>query len=278
MNEEDLGQRGIALSELFDRKLISIDRGAIFDVTPPPLNLADLRRNERIEGMLIGVAVGDALGHSTEWKYDSETRHKQFGTILDHVGSPQSTPGRISDDSQLTFWTVEHLLRCRAFDFDDLAKCFAERRHRIVGQGKNTAASLRRHSERISSGRPARHDCAGDPVDDGRGNGSLMRFSPLILPYLKHPSPKLWTDVTLSSLITHGHASSISATLAFTHLLWKLLERPVGSTPEPEWWLDEYVRVASDVEKSPITFYLGSDPVPLELQDFKGTLDRKSVV
>jgi len=263
---------GRFLDELFQRRHISLQRGAVYDRCPPALDLAELRRHNRIEGMLVGVAVGDGLGHSTEWQYDAETRHRQFGTIVDHVGSMTSSPGRISDDTQLTFWTLERLLARGVFDFDELAECFANRRQKIVGQGKNTSAALRRHADRITFGKPERHACAGDPLQDGRGNGALMRFSPIVLPYLKRPSPDLWADATLSALITHGNPCSLSAVVAFTHLLWEILRRPLGSTPDPEWWLDEYVRIARDLETTPLPSPLNTDPIPDYFRDFQGTL------
>lgn len=272
MTEEPGSQSRQLLDELFDRNQLPIRRGAIFDFCPAPLDLVELRQHQRIEGMLLGVAVGDALGHSTEWKYDSEMRHRQFGIILDHVAPPNSTAGRISDDTQLTFWTVERLLRLGRFDFDDLAQCFAERRSKIVGFGKNTVASLQRHSERFTTGKPERHQCAGDPLVDGRGNGALMRFAPLVLPHLKRPAPDLWADAALSGLITHGHTCALSSVVAFTHLLWETLRRPRGSAPAPEWWLDQYIRVASDLETAQLSWPPGSDQLPSEFRDFRGTL------
>ncbi|MDB5387452.1 MAG: ADP-ribosylation/Crystallin [Planctomycetaceae bacterium] len=272
MTDESPTRSRELLDELFERELISIRRGSIYDACPAPLDLSELRRNDRIEGLLLGVAAGDSLGHSTEWQYDAEMRNKQFGTILDHVSSTTSTPGRISDDTQLTFWTVERLLARGNFDFDDLAQCFSERRHKIVGMGKNTSAALRRHADRITHGSPARHVCAGDPLLDGRGNGSLMRFGPVVLPHLKRPSTDLWADATLSALITHGNVCSLSATIAFTHLLWEILRRPLGSAPDPEWWLDEYVKIARELETAPLPLPLNTDPIPGEFRDFHGTL------
>jgi len=271
MNEQPSPSQQL-LDELFEREMIPIHRGAVYDRCPEALDLLEIRRHDRIEGLLVGVAVGDGLGHSTEWQYDAEKRNLQFGTIVDHVGSSTSTPGRLSDDTQLTFWTVERLLARGHFDFDDLAQCFTERRSQIVGLGRNTAAALRRHEERIAHGSPARHACAGDPRLDGRGNGALMRFSPLILSHLKQPSTDLWADATLSALITHGNGCSLSSSVAFTHLLWEILRRPLGSAPDPEWWLDEYVKIARDLETTPLPSPLNADPVPQEFRDFQGTL------
>jgi ADP-ribosylglycohydrolase len=221
---------------------------------------------------LLGVSVGDALGHSTEWKFDPKSRHEKYGTILDHLHDPESRPGRISDDSQMTFWLVERLLARGHFKFDDVSGCFVDRQDFIVGMGRNTSASLTRHRRRFQRNEFAIHECVGDPANEGRGNGALMRFSPVVLPHLRTPSGCLWADAALSALITHGNTVALSSAVAATHLLWKTLERPIGDCPEPEWWLDEYLSVAYDLEVDPLPLPLNTEPIPRFFDGFRGTL------
>lgn len=260
------------LDDLFSTGRIRLRRGEIFDQQPAPLDLDDLRLNQRIEGMLLGLAAGDALGHSTEWKYDSDARHREFGTIVDHVAVGNMPGGRISDDTQFSFWTLEILLERGSFDFEAVARCFVQRRDRVVGMGRNTAAALSRHAERLRTGQPLPHECAGDPEVDGRGNGTVMRLAPLVLPHLRHPSPALYGDLTLAALITHGHPAALAATVALGHMLWELLRRPLGRAPEPEWWLNEFVSIASQLEPVPPRYGPGRPPVPELLQNFDGNL------
>jgi ADP-ribosylglycohydrolase len=260
------------LEDLFRHRRIALRRGALFDRTPGELPLDDLRIQQRIEGMLIGLAVGDALGHATEWQYDPERRHREFGTIVDHVGTAGTKPGRISDDTQMSFWTVECLLAHGAFDFEALVAWFVERRDRIVGGGRNTAGALARHAERLRGVGPPLHACPGDPRSDGRGNGCVMRFSPLLLPHLRRPSPQLWVELALGTFATHGHPAALAATLAYGHLLWEILRRPVGEAPAPEWWLDEFVGVARELEAEPLPFVLGGNGLPSYFRGFDGYL------
>lgn len=260
------------LDDLFSTGRIKLRRGGIFDQQPLPLDLDDLRKNQRVEGMLVGLAVGDALGHSTEWKYDSDSRHREFGTIVDHVAVGSLPGGRISDDTQFSFWTLQTLLEHGRFDFELLACCFVERRERVVGMGRNTSAALARHAERLRTGFPLPHQCAGDPEVDGRGNGTVMRLAPLVLPHLRQPSPALYSDLVLAALVTHSHPAALAATVALGHLLWEVLRRPLGRAPEPEWWLNEFVRVASQLEPAPPRYGPGRPPVPDLLRDFDGCL------
>ena len=260
------------LDSLFNSGRIALRRGAIFDQTPGPVPLDDLQAHQRIQGMLVGLAVGDALGHSTEWQYDPERRHREFGTIVDHVGHAAAKPGRISDDTQMSFWTLECLLANGGFDFEQLASWFVERRSRIVGGGRNTAGALARHAERLRGGEPPRYECAGDPRTEGRGNGTMMRFAPLLLPHLRRPTTQLWADLALGTFVTHGHPAALSATIAFGHLLWEILRRPAGEAPPPLWWLDEYVRVARELEAWPVSFVTAADGLPAWFRGFEGCL------
>ena len=162
--------------------------------------------------MLIGVAVGDCLGHSTEWQFDpyftSMRSLERFSIIFARGGS---RVGRISDDTQTD------LLDCRTIaeqsaNFSLMIWCTALwiASQRIVGRGKNTAASLLRGTS--NDCRSARHTmdvlCGRSEMVEGRGNGGLMRFSPIVLPHLRSPSCDCSTAMTRCwpHLITHGNS------------------------------------------------------------------------
>jgi ADP-ribosylglycohydrolase len=65
----------------------------------------------RVRGGLLGVAVGDALGAPIEFQSLSEIRasHGEAG-IIDYV-SDYGRHGAITDDTQMTLFTAEGLLR-----------------------------------------------------------------------------------------------------------------------------------------------------------------------
>ena len=260
------------LQQLWSGSDIPLVRGAVFDEDPGPLQLADLKTDERIEGMLLGIAVGDSLGHSTEWQFDPETRHKEFGTIVDHVPDRQGRLGRISDDTQMSFWTVERLVARGHFDFDDLVSCFVNRRNKIVGRGKNTSAALERHAQRLRHATPTLAECVGNVNEEGRGNGGLMRLAPIVLPHLRRPSAALWSDAVLATFITHGNPIALAASVGFIDLLWQVLQMPTGVAPEPLWWIDRYVQITRDLDVNPLPYPLNTDPVPKWFSDFRGTL------
>lgn len=249
-----------------------LNLGRIFDQCPARLDLGKVQEEKRIEGMLWGVAVGDALGHSTEFRYDPTTRHEKFGTILDHLTTGDHRVGSVSDDTQMTFWAAESLLEEGKFEFNQVVRKFVQRREWIVGRGTNTNDSLLRQQRRLQGEPLSVLECIGNPRHEGRGNGALMRFAPSVLPHLRQPSSQLWIDSVLSALITHGNTVALSANVAMTGLLWEQLRPQNAQIATPEWWLDRYLEIAGDLERERLPTPLNTDPIPQWYAGFRGTL------
>ena len=88
---------------------ISLRRSTLFDSVPRVLP-ADFDW-DRVEGMMLGLAIGDSLGNTSEGMLPGD-RQKRFGEVRDylpnrHVETPpgQTPKGYPSDDTQLAFWT-----------------------------------------------------------------------------------------------------------------------------------------------------------------------------
>ena len=192
---------------------------------------------DRVEGMLLGLASGDALGNTTESQLPGERRETR-GEIRDYLpnrwasGRPVGLP---SDDTQLAFWTLEHLLEHGEVVPDRMAEMFARRR--IFGIGRTVRAFL----AVVNAGRPWY-----EATQRSAGNGALMRIPPVIVPHLRRPSPNLWADASLAGAVTHNDPSSIAACVSFVGLLWEALS--LNAPPRPEWWLDRYCERAQALE------------------------------
>ena len=191
----------------------------------------------RIRGMLLGLAIGDALGNTSESQNPGD-RLARYGEIRDYLRNPYAEYRKVgapSDDTQLAFWTLEHLIEEGGLYPAKLAALFAERR--IFGIGGTVASFVSQHQ-------------AGVPWyeagPNSAGNGALMRIAPILLPHLRTGDRRLWSDATLCAAITHNSATSISACIAFVGLLGELLvaERP----PSPDWWVNRYVELARVLE------------------------------
>lgn len=190
-----------------------------------------------MEGMLLGLAIGDALGNSSESLNPPERRAK-YGEVRDYLLNRHAGGQRMglpSDDTQMAFWTLEHLLQNGRIDPEQLAEIFSSRP--IFGIGRTVSAFVRAFRQ----GREWY-----EASQRSAGNGALMRIAPVLVPHLAGPSPALWEDTVLAGALTHNDSSSIAACVAFVGILWDLLAMP--KPPSQQWWLDDYCAHARNVE------------------------------
>lgn len=224
--------------EIFERIAtaggIRVRRGALFAESPLPL--PEGVRFSRVEGMMLGLAVGDALGNSTEGM-PPDLRRGEYGEVTDYLLHPywKEKQGYPTDDTQLAFWTLEQVLEDGAFDPARLAARFAQRE--IFGLG----ATVQRFLLNYRAGRPWQ-ECGVRSA----GNGALMRIAPILIPHLRRPSTGLWVDTALCAMLTHNDSASIASCLALVKLIWELLR--MDHAPAPEWWLETFVTTLKDLE------------------------------
>ncbi len=195
---------------------------------------------DRLRGMLLGLAVGDALGNVTEGM-NPPHRKAQYGEITDYLSNPDEGGRRVgtpSDDTQLAYWTLESLMRHRRLDADDLAHSFCS--SPIYGIGDAMSAFVRAYRDQ---GRPW-HE-AGQPSG---GNGALMRIAPVLLPHLPEPSRQLWDDVIVATALTHNDEAAVASSVGFIGLLCECLAWSREQAPAREWWLDTFLRYSRRVE------------------------------
>ena len=67
---------------------------------------------ERVAGMLLGLCIGDALGNTSETMTPAQ-RREHLGEVRDYLPNRHAegrAVGLPSDDTQLAFWTLAHLL------------------------------------------------------------------------------------------------------------------------------------------------------------------------
>jgi ADP-ribosylglycohydrolase len=226
---------------LFERLVaegrLAIAPSALFQSSPPARQGPVTR--DRVRGMLLGLAIGDALGNTTEslWPW---LRRFCVGEIRSYLPNWRALGRRVglpSDDTQLAFWTVEQLIEDGHVDVDELARRFVTRP--IFGMGR----SVRCFRRNIAAGLPWPEAAARSA-----GNGALMRIAPVLLPHLSRPGADLWIDAALAAAITHNDPASIAASIAFVGMLWQLLG--MQEAPAADWWVDSYVAYAKSLEGS----------------------------
>lgn len=103
-------------------------RSPLFDEPAP--DKGHVIAPDRIRGMMLGLAIGDALGNTSEGMNPDE-RRRRHGEIRDYLPNAYtdgSHVGLSSDDTQLAFWTLEHLLENEGhFTPEMLAQKFTQR-------------------------------------------------------------------------------------------------------------------------------------------------------
>jgi len=225
-----------------------IRRGAIFDEQPQAL-AADDATWDRVAAMLFGVAIGDALGAPTEGMLPSARREAVGGDVRDYsetipISEGFACVGLPTDDTQLTFWTIDQLLHDGGqFRGLDLCKRLTKATR---GGGRATAAFAeafgRLSEEELAAG--AWSQCGTDSAS----NGALMRITPALLPHLRRPSPALWRDAAALAGLTHRSSASIATCVAFVRIYWSLLAMPPGTLPPRGWFAETFCNTAAQLE------------------------------
>lgn len=247
-----------AVRQLTSEGLIRLRWNARLEQAPPLLS-PQIDLADKVEGMMLGLAIGDALGNTSESMTPSN-RHDYFGWIEDYLPNLHASRravGLPSDDTQLAYWTLEHLLQFGGLEPVLLGRLFASRQDTIFGIGRATYKALSSVEAGVDWPRCGARNA---------GNGALMRIAPILLPHLMHPSASLWTDALAAAHLTHDDELSNASCIAFVDLLWHLLGSSV--VPDRDWWLAHWIEINADVGS--ITRYAARSGHP---PGFDGTIN-----
>ena len=163
---------------------------------------------ERYRGSMLGLAAGDALGTTAEFKQPGT-----FDPVVTIRGGGVFglRPGEWTDDTSMALCLAESLVECRGFDPADQMKRYCRWKNegylssngRCFDIGGTVGAALRDFecSGVAYSGSPASH---------AAGNGSLMRLAPVPLFFARDPQAAI-KYAAESSRTTHGAAVAIDA-------------------------------------------------------------------
>jgi ADP-ribosyl-[dinitrogen reductase] hydrolase len=176
----------------------------------------EISRQARYRGALLGLAVGDAIGTTVEFRNPGT-----FEPVVDMTGGgPFDLPaGAWTDDTSMALCLADSLLACRGFDpVDQLSRYvrWSREGHRSsTGEcfdiGGSTAKALARF-ERTGEHYP------GDDDPDGAGNGPLMKLAPVPMAYAQHPHAAL-DRAQRSARTTHGAPQAAGAARYMAALL-----------------------------------------------------------
>ncbi len=204
-------------------------------------------QQDRFRGCLLGGAVGDALGAPVEFMSFRDIEHR-FGAmgIQDYVAA-YGRPGAITDDTQMTLFTAEGLLRSWVYvRLGGDEKSWVDFMHESYQQWLRTQDPsvrapkgsqltwLASHQELFNQRAPG-NTCLsalyaalpGRAQNNSKGCGGVMRAAPVGL-WLSHQSgsvARIFETAVEMAAITHGHPSGSLTAAVFALLVARLLRR-----------------------------------------------------
>ena len=177
----------------------------------------------RINGGLLGLLVGDALGVPVEFS-SREQRLADPVTDMRAFGTHNQPAGTWSDDGSLALCTASSLIDA-GYDLEDTARRFVgwldEAYWTPHGKVFDIGYTTRRAIQRLRKGTPPTE--AGGQREQDNGNGSLMRILPLALRFPNLPVPELLDRAHGLSCLTHAHPRAQLACGFYTVLATRLL-------------------------------------------------------
>lgn len=172
--------------------------------------------------LLLGVAVGDALGVPVEFK--------KRGTFhvagMQGYGTHNQPPGTWSDDTSLTLALADNLLPDRC-SLESIAtglqlwyfNAWYTPHGKVFDVGNATAKAIKRLKDGVTP------EKAGGTGEKDNGNGSLMRISPLTFyMYGVWDRANRYEIVKRVSSMTHAHEWSVTACFIYVEMLNKILK------------------------------------------------------
>jgi ADP-ribosyl-[dinitrogen reductase] hydrolase len=193
-------------------------------------------RADRFRGCLLGLAVGDAVGTTVEFK-----PRGSFDPVTDMVGGGpfRLEPGEWTDDTSMALCLAASLVERGGFDARDqmerYRRWYESGYMSVRGRCFDIGGTTRRAIESFArTGDP----CSGPDDALSAGNGSLMRLAPVVLRY--HGDRKLAIALAAeSSRTTHRHPECVAACRILADLLHRTLdgadrEQLLPALPEEE--------------------------------------------
>jgi ADP-ribosylglycohydrolase len=167
-----------------------------------------MQQIERYRGSLLGLAAGDAVGTTLEFK-----RPGTFTPINDMVGGGpfRLKPGQWTDDTSMALCLAESLIEQNGFVPTDQLEKYLQwyrnghlsSRGRCFDIGNTVRAALAQFEQ---TGEPY----CGSTDPKTAGNGSIMRLAPVPLFFARNPKDAIEKSAE-SSRTTHGARSAVDA-------------------------------------------------------------------
>tara|TARA_R110000868_G_scaffold343901_1_gene604849 strand:+ start:64 stop:942 length:879 start_codon:yes stop_codon:yes gene_type:complete len=175
-------------------------------------------------GMLVGLAIGDALGAPLEFE---EPRHPDDYLISYTKGGAHNVSiGEWTDDTSMALAMAKSLLEKKSFDANDIMSKFCKwykdgefsPRGKCFDIGGTTAIALSSYLKEIVKDEYLWQPYKGRTANDTSGNGALMRLAPVIM-VAQDPYHAMQL-ATQQTLLTHGSNTCVNYSVMLAEELY----------------------------------------------------------
>ncbi len=187
---------------------------------------------EKIKAVVIGHAVGDALGVPVEFATRQELDNAPV-TDMEEFGTYPVPKGAWSDDTSMSLCTLD-VLGKYGLDYDrimvNFGKWYYNDEFTPTGEMFDVGNTCSLAIENYVVGKKSYLEC-GRSGERDNGNGSLMRIHPVVL-YLANKDMTIEQKIEIvhtMSALTHAHDRSKIACGIYAFMLWELLKNPTMS-------------------------------------------------
>lgn len=187
---------------------------------------------DKFQGCLLGVAIGDTLGHPFEGKLRTDI-YSYFDDFESFIQQNKSIFRTYTDDTQLTLHLAKALIKSNGFNVDYIIREFINwLDDPPIGPGYGCISSIRK----LKYGIPWEQ-----AASNSGGNGTTMRIAPIGLLYWKD-SKALKTGAIKSSIITHSHPAASAGAVVIASAIAYLIDK----NPETGFSVDEFFNVLTN--------------------------------
>lgn len=185
-------------------------------------------KEEMIKSVMIGHAVGDALGVPVEF-CAREALEADPVTDMRGYGSYPVPAGAWSDDTSMSLAALDSLSKGK-IDYEDIMRNFVKWAklddYTPTGEMFDIGVTCKYAIMNFLYGTDAL--LCGQSHENANGNGSLMRIHPFVLMtfFCANLRDGWETVVENGSRLTHSHERSLLACKIYARVLWALLEKP----------------------------------------------------
>jgi ADP-ribosyl-[dinitrogen reductase] hydrolase len=177
--------------------------------------------SQRYRGALLGLASGDALGTTLEFKPAGSFTPL---TEMQGGGPFRLALGQWTDDTSMALCLAASLCQCQGFDPDDqmrrYLRWYRQGEWSSTGHCFDIGNTVRTALLRFERGHNA---FAGERDPRCGGNGSLMRLAPVPLAFAQHPAQAV-RYASAMSRTTHAASEPVDACRYYTALLLGALQ------------------------------------------------------